>query len=278
MVGGADEAGPRRRCFEAERVGRLLERRELVRVPVADDRQMLLRGAQVLADRQHLHAVLAQHREGLDHLLVTLAEPDHQPRLRRHPRRRRAAWRSRVPRTERRNSDPRRASRIEPRDDLDVVVEDVWPGGDHARERHLLALEVRCQHLDLAAGRLAADLADHGDERGRAEIREIVAVDRGDHGVAQAHPRDCPCDSRRLERVVPGRLSRLDVAEAAAARAGVAEDHECRRPALPALADIRAGRLLADRVQVLGLDQALQPAVPGAAGRRHLEPRRLSPP
>ena len=80
----------------------------------------------------------------------------------------------------------------------------------------------------------------------------------------------------RLERVVPRRLARLDVAEAAAAGARVAEDHERRRAALPALADVRARRLLADRVEVLGLDQPLELAVLRAAGRRHLEPRRLA--
>ena len=83
-------------------------------------------------------------------------------------------------------------------------------------------------------------------------------------------------DACRLERVVPGRLAGLDVAEAAAPRAGVAEDHERRGAALPALADVRAGGLLADRVEVLRLDQRLQLAVARPAGGGHLEPRRLA--
>ena len=86
---------------------------------------------------------------------------------------------------------------------------------------------------------------------------------------AAGHPRG-------LQRVVPGRLARLDVAEATPAGARVAEDHERGRAPLPALADVRAGRLLADRVQVLGLDERGQLAVLRAAGRRHLEPRRLA--
>src|SRR3712207_8108227 len=45
----------------------------------------------------------------------------------------------------------------------DVVVEDVGALGDHLRQRHHLAAEVRGEHLDLAAGGLAADLADHAD-------------------------------------------------------------------------------------------------------------------
>ena len=107
-------------------------------------------------------------------------------------------------------------------------------------------------------------------------VGQVVAVDRGDHRVAQAHPGDRARDPRRLERVVPGRLAGLDVAEAAAAGAGVAEDHEGRRAALPALADVGARRLLADRVQVLAVDQLGQLAVARPAGRRHLEPGRLA--
>ena len=110
----------------------------------------------------------------------------------------------------------------------------------------------------------------------RAEVREVVAVDARDHRVPEAHLRDRSRHPGRLERVVPRRLARLDVAEAAAPGAGVAEDHERGGAALPALADVRARRLLADRVEVLGLDQVLQLAVPRAARRRHLEPRRLA--
>ena len=42
-------------------------------------------------------------------------------------------------------------------------------------------------------------------------------------------------------------LARVDGAVAAGARAGVAHDLERRRAAAPALADVRAARLLADR-------------------------------
>ncbi len=158
--------------------------------------------------------------------------------------------------------------RVQARDDLDVVVEDVGALGDDLGERHLLALEVGGEHLDLAAGRLAADLADDADEGGGALVGQVVAVDGGDDRVAQAHARDRARDAGGLERVVPGGLAGLDVAEAAAARAGVAEDHERGGAALPALADVRAGGLLADGVQVLRADQLGQLAVALAAGRR----------
>src|SRR5262249_13191364 len=56
----------------------------------------------------------------------------------------------------------------------------------------------------------------------------------------------------------------------------VAEDHECGGAPLPALADVRAVRLLADGVEVVRLDGLLEPAVGGAARRRDLEPRGLA--
>src|SRR6478736_343840 len=45
---------------EAQGVRRVLEGLELVRVPVAHHRQVALRGAQVLANREHLDAARAQ--------------------------------------------------------------------------------------------------------------------------------------------------------------------------------------------------------------------------
>ena len=162
--------------------------------------------------------------------------------------------------------------RIETGDDLDVVVEDVRSGGDHPSERHLLTLEVGRQDLDLAVGRLAADLGDHADEGAGAEVGEVVAVDRGDHRVAEPHPGDRPGDAGRLERIVPRRLPGLHVAEAAAAGARVAEDHEGRGPTLPAFADVRAGGLLADGVEVGASDQLVSArwrGPPGAGTLNH---------
>ena len=75
---------------------------------------------------------------------------------------------------------------------------------------------------------------------------------------------------------MPGRLAGLHVAEAAAASADVAEDHERGGAALPALADVGAVGLLADRVEVVLLDRLLQAAVGRPAGRRDLEPGRLA--
>jgi hypothetical protein len=136
--------------------------------------------------------------------------------------------------------------------------------------------EVGGEDLDLARRRLAADLPDGRGPDARALVGQVVAVDARHDGVAQPHLRDRAGDAGGLERVVPRRLAGLHVAEAAAARARVAEDHERRRAALPAVADVRAGGLLADRVEVLLLDAALQLEVALAARCGDLEPRRLA--
>src|SRR5829696_1830636 len=261
--------------LEAHRVRLALQVGELVRVPVAHDRQVVLRGTQVLADGEYLDAVLAQDAEGLEQLFLRLAQAGHQAGLGddlvaahllgvlEHP----------AGAQERR---PAPCQRVQARDGLHVVVEDVGALGDHAGERHLLTAEVRRQHLDLAARRQLADRADHTDERGRAQVREVVAVDAGDDRVAQLHLLDLLRDAKRLERVVVRRLAGLDVAEAAAPRARVTQDHESRGARLPALADVRAGRLLADRVQRGAVDLRLQLQVLGRSRRLDLEPRRLA--
>ena len=59
VVAGAHER-PGRDVGEAQRVGRLLERLELVGMPVAHDGQVALAGAQVLADGEDVDARLAQ--------------------------------------------------------------------------------------------------------------------------------------------------------------------------------------------------------------------------
>ncbi len=76
--------------------------------------------------------------------------------------------------------------------------------------------------------------------------------------MLQLHLRGRLRDAQRLERV--GRRLRpagVDVAVAAGPRARVAEDLEGRGAAAPALGDVRAARLLADRVQREPVDELL---------------------
>src|SRR5207237_2947129 len=80
----------------------------------------------------------------------------------------------------------------------------------------------------------------------------------------------------RLVRVELGRLARVDLAEVAAPGALVTADEERRLPVFPALVDVWAARLLADRVQALASDQAAQLGVLGPHRGAHLDPRRLA--
>jgi hypothetical protein len=67
-----------------------------------------------------------------------------------------------------------------------------------------------------------------------------------------------------------------DRAVGAVSGADVAEDHEGRGAVLPALADIRAVRFFADRMEVQIAHQVLQADVVLSTRRLHFEPGRLS--
>ena len=170
-------------------------------------------------------------------------------------------------RSERSQREPRRATGYRRGTTSTLWLKTSGRSAMHLRQRHLLAAEVGREHLDLAARAPGGGSGGSSPtQMPRAVVGQVVAVDARDDRVAQAHPRDRARDARGLERVVPRRLAGLDVAEAAAARARVAEDHERRGAALPALADVRARGLLADRVQVLVADQLRRAR--GTSGRR----------
>ena len=102
-----------------------------------------------------------------------------------------------------------------------------------------------------------------------AAVLQVVAIDRGDDR------RTAAASARSLRRREPAR-ARSSVGGrpcataqyAARARADVAEDHERRRPVMPALADVRAARVLADGVQLQLAHDALEPQVVGDPGAR----------
>ena len=102
----------------------------------------------------------------------------------------------------------------------------------------------------MVAGVFAPQRLDHLDELAGAAVRQIVAVDRGDHDMGEAELGRGDRDMLGLERIDRARHAGLDVAEGAGAGAGVAEDHHRRVLLGPALADIGAGRFLADRGEV----------------------------
>ena len=76
---------------------------------------------------------------------------------------------------------------VQPRHRLHVVVEDVRPGVEHARDRVEVAAEIRRQHFDARLGQRAPHLAHGLGEVVRAAVRQVVAIHAGDHDVAQLH-------------------------------------------------------------------------------------------
>ena len=150
---------------------------------------------------------------------------------------------------------------------------------EHGSERLLLhAEEVRRQHLDGRLGQLGLEGADRRREVARTSIGEVVAVDGRDDDVLQSHRRRGLGEAERLQRV--GRrlgLAGGDVAVAARSRAGVAEDLEGRRATAPALTDVRAASLLADRHEARAVQQLADVVVP-AVGARRADLHPLGPP
>ena len=160
---------------------------------------------------------------------------------------------------------------------LDVVVQRVGLRRHDDAQRGPVAVEVRDKHLDLAARNTLAHLAHALREDEGAAVREVVAVHRCDDGVVQAHPLDRLGEPCRLLQVESQRLAGGDRAVAAGAGADVAQDHERRGAALPALPYVRAVRLLADRVELVVAHQRLQRDVVGAARHSRREPVREPP-
>ena len=172
---------------------------------------------------------------------------------------------------------PRPDRAIEPRHGLEIVVVDVGPGIDDLLERAGLAQEVRGQHLDRGLGRGRADAPDAGRELKGAAVGQVVAIDRGDHDVLETELAQRLGQMQGLLRIDAPGQPRLDVAEAAGAGAGVAQDHHRGVALGPALADVGAGRLLAHRVQPLRAHQLAGGVVARRGRRLDPDPGRLAP-
>src|SRR5437868_3769149 len=92
---------------------------------------------------------------------------------------------------------------------------------------------------------------DAFDKMRGAAIAQVVAVDAGDDDVRELQRGDRFGEVPRLLRVGRKRPAVRDVAERAAARADVSQDHEGRGALAEALGDVGAGRLFAHGVQLL---------------------------
>ena len=138
---------------------------------------------------------------------------------------------------------------LQPRDRLDVVIEDVRPGRHHRPQRRLIPVEVGDQDLDAHRRASGAQPCDRLSEDARSPIGQVVAGHTRDDDVIEAETADRLRHAARLVEVVDGRLSGLYGAEPAGAGAGVAEDHDRGRSLVPALAHVRALSFRANGMQ-----------------------------
>jgi hypothetical protein len=166
--------------------------------------------------------------------------------------------------------------RVEPRHRLQIVVEHVRPRLDHDLQRALLVLEVGGQDLDRRLRRRGPHRVDHVGEVLRPAVGQVVAVDRGDDDVIEAELGTGLGDVLRLVGVELVGPAGGDVAERAGAGANRAQDHHRGMALRPALPDVRAGRLLAHRVELERAHQLARLAVFRRGRRLDPDPRRLA--
>jgi hypothetical protein len=150
---------------------------------------------------------------------------------------------------------------VEPRHRFGVVIQNIRTGVEYGAQRRFIALKVRDQHLDARVRRAGANFADRFGEHRRAAVRHIIAIDRRDDDVRQSELAHGVGDARGLRPVDCARPAVPDSTVAAGARADIAQDHERRRAVRPALPDVGAARLLANRVQVEVAHQTFQSQV-----------------
>ena len=271
LVGAPDERTARH-VREPEPLGLAREPGEGVGVDVAIDRGVLRRRPKVLPERDEVHARRAQIGERLDHLVVRLADADHDARL-RDPRG--------VPLLHAAEDGERAVvaaagvadGALQATHDLDVVGPHVGPGVDRRVDVVEVPAEVAEQRLDQDVGPELLQADDGSRDVRRAPVEEVVAIDHREDDVLKPQLGDGP---RHVLGLAPvdraARVARGHGAEAAAAGADVAEEHQRGGPLGPALADVGAARLLADRVEVERAEGLLEVRVGLAAGGAHLEP------
>src|SRR6266404_54277 len=232
---------------EPERPRFLADLREFLRRNVALDRQLVHARPQVLTEREDVAAGGAEVTKDGAQLVTALAEPEHQTALR--PQRRAQMLGACEYADAALVARARPCPFVETRHRLRVVVQHVDRGAYDGGERRRVTAKIRNQYLDGASRDAGADLPRRLREVRGTAIRQVVAVDGGDDDVPQPETRHGVGHARRLIRIDGERTAVTDGAEAAIARAGVAEQHEGRGVVRPALADVRALRFLAHRVQ-----------------------------
>ena len=138
---------------------------------------------------------------------------------------------------------------------LHVVRENLRSRFDYDLQIIEVALEIadKCFNGQVGAG-IVNPVNRFGPDSGSA-VGQVITINRGDDNMRQAGSGQCIGYPPGFIKVHLSRSSCLDVAEPTGSRAGITEDHDGCRASAPAFTDIRAGGLLANRVEAVGLDQ-----------------------
>ncbi len=249
---------------------------ELVRSDPTRHRDVHHRGAQVLPEREHIDSGLPQIGHRLPDLVVLFAHAQDDARLGDHPGiepLHSAQVGDRAP-----VSAPGPHVGVQAFNGFEVVTQDGRLRIDDGLQCGLVALEIRDEHFDRAAGNSPFDGGDRFRVDTGAAVGQFVPIDARDHHVLQRHVRDRRGHAPRFVSIEHRRKTVGDTAVLARPRTDVAEDHEGGGTSLPALADVRTAGLFADGMKPLRAHHLLQPQVVGASGRADLQPRGLPRP
>src|SRR5262245_26917219 len=164
--------------------------------------------------------------------------------------------------------------RIEPGHGLDVVSQNIRPGGDDGAKRASVALEIGNQNLNSDSMAGGPGLPDGLGENVGSAILQIIAIDRGYDGVLETEFLKRGSYPSRLVEIVVGRKTGLDGAELAGACAHIAEDHESCRAGSPALSNVGASGILAHGIHAVLTNEVLQIEISLTPGQAHFEPSR----
>lgn len=255
---------------EAEMFAVALEFGEFLEGNIANDGKVLEAGAEVLAEGEDVDEVFSQQGHGMAHFLEAFAEAEHEAALGGDFRVTELGMAEHIEAALKAGAEADLF--VEAGHGFGVVIEDVGAGIEDDVHRRMGALKIGNEDFDAAAGNAVADGVDGGGKQGGPAVGLVIAIDAGDDGEAEAHAGDGFGDAVGFVVIDGERGALLDGAEAAAAGAEVAEDHEGGGAAVPAVADVGTGGAFADGVQFEVGDELFEVTVVFADGGGGFEP------
>ena len=225
---------------------------------------------EVLANRDDVGARCGLNVvENLEHLVVALTDPNHDARLRDKSRRFEdrehfetalvlSLWSH---------------GGVHSANSLEVVADDFGTRVTHNLNRSAVTTEITNKYLNthLRTG-LMHSVNRLGPDR-CATIWKFIPIHTRDDNMLQSKQFQTRSNTPRFIEIKQWWTPRLDITESARARARIAEDHDGGSATAPTLTHVWATGLLANRVQLVLIDDRLEPQITLAA--RHLRPQPL---